>query len=372
MGQHAFGGGATGEGHRHEDVSKTVTQQPRPALERQISANHQTRKEPASRTGMVAAAGLGTAGVGAGMAGTGKRRIKRVGAAVNQAADNATAAAGRVQEARANAHGAERGRTEALASHNSTKARQAALAHWEGGNRKIPHTTRILSTTGNEHPTTVSKVPSRQHAVVRNALNRQAHDTDARAKKLGSKEQAELGRASEAARDQNKHSRLHRQGLKLQREVVPKMKARIGTGRALMVGGGLTAAAAIAHGEHSRRVNKSLQGVPLAEISKMIGFGNFRGEAGALRAEIGKPKAGELNRRLKAARNANPAARALVPAKPRDPATVRAALGKPQNTGLLSRMKQATRTPGNVSSRLNTPSGSELSTRLAAARNRAS
>lgn len=374
--QHAYGGGSVGEGHRYEDVSKTVTQQPRPSLERDIAAGHKAKRQPGDRTSLAAGAGLATAAVGAGLSGSGQRKIKRVEGAVNQAASRSAAAGSRAQEARSNAHLAERGRAAALTSHQTAKERQAALSRWERSNRKVPHTTRVTSTNGNERPTTVSQVPSSQHATVRNALNRQAHDTAARAKELEHTEHAELGRASAAAQEKSSYDRLHERGLKVQRKVVPRMKARIGAGRGLMIGGGLAAGAALVNGER-KRVNKSLEGMPLAEISKAIGFGNFRGEANTLRATLARRgKNPEVAARIAAAKKnplgvrsglVNRDGSATTPAR-RSPAAVRDALSKPQGQGVLARMKAATRTPDSVSSRLNTPSGGELSARLAAAR----
>src|SRR4051794_5828468 len=144
MGQHAFGGGATGEGHRYEDVSKTVTQQPRPRLEREISANHQARREPRSATPVIGGAGVAAArggprgaargmgggggaaaGVGAGRAGSGKRKIKRIDGAVSRTAAETNRARLDAQGAAANAHQAERARTAALRAHGEAKSRQA-------------------------------------------------------------------------------------------------------------------------------------------------------------------------------------------------------------------------------------------------------
>lgn len=345
--QQAYAGGATSVGHRIVEVSKTVTQQTRPALERDISAGQRAKRSAANRDLSIAGGGLAAAGAGAGISGSGKRKIKRVTADVDRTKGLVTDAQNNHADATANAHGAERGRTAALLEHNQAKAGQYALAHWEGGGSKLPHTARVkVGTTGEMAARTLHKPGTKAHSAVRNALVNQVHDSSSRAKELGDTEHAELRRGKKALGDEKRFSQLHETGVQLRNKVVPKMNRRITSGRALMVGGTAVTAGALVHGER-KRVGKSLEGMPLAEISKMIGTGTFRGAASATRAALGRAgMTPELDSRVAAARRAK-----LVPVKPK--------LGKPTNSVV---------TPQTLRTSLSKPRSSELSARLAAAR----
>jgi len=323
--QHAYGGGSVGEGHRYEDVSKTVTQQPRPQLERQISAGQRARREASSPTNQVAAGGLAATGLGAGVSSGASRRLKRLDVRVERTHASAAEAADRVKEANANAHVAFGHHAAAARAHADVKSRQAALAAWEKAGGVGMHRDRIKYATGRTAPFTVKAKGSSSHVTYGNRLTAEAHETAAQVKAHAATVRAEQARAEQAGREHAKFTLAHHKGLALREFATPKLKARRGAGRALMLGGGLAAAGAVVQGERKRQVGKSA-----SQLARRVA--PLRRSPEAVRAALSGPRSTELAARISRARAAAPA---------RDPEAVRAALSAPRNTLKTIRVKRA-------------------------------
>ena len=285
--QHTYGGGATATGHPYTEVSKTVTQQTRPVLEREIAAGHRATRPRRDATPAVGAAGLAVAGAGAGASYSGKRRIRSMNTAVNRARSEVDRSVKESQRARADAHLAERGRTSALAERAKIQGRQADLEGWERAGSRVPFSTRITTAAGKPKAITLQKPGTKAHSAVRNAYTNSSAAAKERAERLAEKERAATSTALRADRHAAVSHQAHRVASDTRTRVTPKMQRRIGRGRIAMVAGGVTGGGALLHGERKRgQVGKSLvelqKGLPryLRDIAPGVAAGptrQFRG-----------------------------------------------------------------------------------------------